>query len=317
MSDKHTLDIIIPVYNEEECLPALFNRLLNVKERFMLQDVVTSFIFINDHSTDNSLNLLVTFCSNYDFAKIISFSRNFGHQIALTAGFDYSDADYTAVMDADLQDPPEVFFDMFTEAVTHNYDIVYGQRASRKSETVFKRITAFAFYRIINLLCDTEIPKDTGDFRLVSRRIVAEFRQMGEKHRFVRGMFPWLGFKQKALVYHRDERYAGETKYPLRKMISFAANAIFSFSNIPLVSATYIGLSVAFLGFLFSLYMLYIKFFTSESVSGVTSIILSIMIIGGVQITLLGILGQYVGRIFDEVKQRPLYIVERTINIGK
>jgi len=246
--------------------------------------------------------------------KIISLSRNFGHQIAITAGIDLASGDYVAVIDGDLQDPPELIADMYRKALT-GFDVVYGKRLKRAGETIFKKVTAAAFYRFLNYMCEIDIPTDTGDFRLMSRKVVDAFKQMRERHRFVRGMVPWLGFKSAPLEYDRAERFAGETKYPLSKMLAFATNAILSFSSKPLTMAIRLGFLTIFVGLIGATYMLYLKLFTSIPVPGLTAVLLSIVLFSGVQILLIGIVGEYISRIFEESKGRPLYLVAETINI--
>ncbi|MGV8172336.1 MAG: glycosyltransferase family 2 protein [Candidatus Woesearchaeota archaeon] len=310
---KDTLDIIIPIYNEQECIPMLMKRLFSLRKKIHSKADV-NFMFINDGSKDKSLMLLSKYADKNNFVKIINFSRNFGHQLAVTAGIDYADADYVVIIDADLQDPPEVVYDMYMKA-KEGYDIVYGQRIKRKGETVFKKATATLFYRFINKMCDIEIPLDTGDFRLISRKVVNTLRSMREKHRFIRGMVPWSGFKSYPFRYHRDERFAGETKYPLKKMIRLAKDAIFSFSDKPLKVATYFGSVVIVLGSLSLLFLLYLRFFTTYYVSGITAVIALLMILSGVQIMIMGVMGEYIGRIFEESKRRPLYIVDDVQNL--
>jgi glycosyltransferase involved in cell wall biosynthesis len=309
-----SLDIVVPVYNEASCIGELVSQLVSLKEK--LRGVKTSFIFVDDGSRDESLAILERHAARHDFVRIISFSRNFGHQVAVTAGLDAATADYVAIIDADLQDPPELIEEMLKTAMSGT-DIVYGQRIARKGETILKKITAKVFYRILSRLCDVDIPKDTGDFRLISRRVLDSLRTMRERHRFIRGMIPWLGFRSAPLLYHRNKRFAGETKYSFRKMLKFALDAVFSFSVAPLRLATYLGLSTVGLGVLGAAVVLALKFFTNLNVSGVTAIVCAIVIMSGVQILMLGITGEYLGRVFEEGKNRPLYVVEREINIAR
>ncbi|MBI4680582.1 MAG: glycosyltransferase family 2 protein [Nitrospirae bacterium] len=312
LQNKEKLEIIIPIYNEESCLDELFRRLLFLREKLGYLDM--DFIFINDGSKDRSLTILHNYAERHNFIKVINFSRNFGHQIAVTAGLDYADADYIVIMDADLQDPPELIEDMYRKA-KEGFDIVYGKRLTRKGETIFKKVTAKIFYGFINKMCDIEIPTDAGDFRLISKTVLKTLKQMREKHRFVRGMVPWTGFSSTPQLYNRDERYAGKTKYPFKKMVKFALDAIFSFSNVPLRVATYFGLMIVSLGFLGSLLLLYYRFFTSIYVSGITAVILTIIIMSGFQIIFLGLIGEYIGRIFEESKNRPLYVIKNFKNL--
>lgn len=310
---REKLDIVIPVYNEKECLQEMFARLLKLRDDMNFLDV--NFIFVNDGSKDNSLEILYSYADKFDFVKVINFSRNFGHQMAITAGMDFADGDYVAVIDADLQDPPEVIQKMY-EKSKEGFDVVYGKRLARQGESFFKKATAKLFYKFINLLCAIDIPKDTGDFRLITKRVLCSFKQLKEKHRFIRGMIPWVGFRSTPLYYDRDERFAGETKYPLNKMIKFALDAIFSFSNKPLKLANHLGILMILFGFGLGIYMLYMKLFTDLVVPGQTITILTIIIMSGIQVFMLGIIGEYIGRIFEESKDRPLYIIENTVNIN-
>jgi polyisoprenyl-phosphate glycosyltransferase len=259
------------------------------------------------------LTKLLEYASRYPFITILDFSRNFGHQIAVTAGLDQADADYVAIIDADMQDPPELIEDMYHRAKL-GVDIVYGKRLSRKGEALFKRLTARMFYRFISRMCDVEIPEDTGDFRLISRRVLNSVQLMRERHRFLRGMIPWVGFSNEPFLYNRDERYAGETKYPLKKMVKFALDAIFSFSNTPIRIATFTGVVIFCIGLILGLLLIYLRIFTQYTVPGITATILTIIVIGGVQIIMLGVVGEYIGRIFEESKNRPLYILKRVVN---
>lgn len=313
LREKPLLSVVIPIFNEEACLPETVRRLLALEE-MLSHEVSLEFLFVDDGSKDKSLSFLKEMTASYPQIKIIAFSRNFGHQIAITAGIDMAAGDYVAVIDADLQDPPELIEAMYHLALT-GYDIVYGKRRSRAGETLFKRATASAFYRFFSYMCEIDIPTDTGDFRLMSRRVVDAFKQLRERHRFVRGMIPWVGFRATPIEYDRDERYAGETKYPLRKMIGFATNAILSFSKKPLTLAIRVGFVTILIGVTLGLYMLYLKLFTSVPVAGITAVLLSIVVFSGVQIFLIGIVGEYIARIFEEAKGRPLYLVAESINL--
>lgn len=307
------LSIVVPVFNEEESITETVQRLLSLRESLRME-INVELIFVDDGSQDESLLLLRELANKTSCIKVISFSRNFGHQIAITAGIDLAKGDYVAVIDADLQDPPELISDMYRLAL-EGFDVVYGKRRSRAGETVFKKLTAAIFYRALNYMCAIDIPTDTGDFRLMSRKVVDAFKKLRERHRFVRGMVPWLGFRATPLEYDRAERYAGETKYPFRKMLAFAINAILSFSSKPLTIAIHLGFMTIFAGMALGAYMLYLKFFTSIPVPGVTAILLTIIVFGGIQIFLIGLVGEYIARIFEEVKERPLYFISETINI--
>lgn len=313
LQEKNLLSIVVPVFNEEEVLPEALNRLNSLREK-MSSVVTVELIFIDDGSRDASLSILKESARADESIKVLSFSRNFGHQIAITAGMDRAEGDFVAVIDADLQDPPELIVDMYALATT-GYDVVYGKRKSRAGESYFKKATASGFYRTMSYLCDVDIPRDTGDFRVVSRRVVEAFRGLRERHRFVRGMIPWIGFSAVPFEYERKERLAGETKYPLRKMLSFAANAIFSFSKKPLTLAIRVGVATIAIGLLMAIYLIYMKLFTNIPVPGSTSIQVLIVFFSGVQIAFMGVLGEYVARIFEESKARPLYFVSETVNI--
>ena len=292
-----TLDIIVPVFNEESCIDETIKRLENVREN-LNSELDVNIVFVNDGSKDETANIIATYGQNNKYVKLINFSRNFGHQIAVTAGLDNTNADYVAIIDADLQDPPELIIDMYNKT-KDGYDIVYGKRLKRENETAFKKFTAFAFYRVLNYMCDIDIPKDTGDFRLMTKPVVDTLKNMPEHHRFIRGMVPWTGFKSTPIMFNRDERFAGETKYPLSKMLKLASNAIFSFSTKPLKVFYVIGILLLFLAIL--------------NISNVY--LTSLFLVGALQLFGMGLLGEYLGRIFDDVKDRPLYVVKNKINL--
>lgn len=309
------LSVIIPVYNEEESITEAVRRLQKLRED-LSPKIDVELVFIDDGSKDKSLLYLRRFAEQCSFLKVISFSRNFGHQIAITAGIDLAAGDYVAVIDADLQDPPELIADMY-QIAQKGFDVVYGKRRSRAGESLFKKATAAVFYRFLNFMCEIDIPSDTGDFRLMSRRAVEAFKQLRERHRFIRGMVPWLGFRSTFIEYDRRERFAGETKYPFQAMLKFAANAILSFSTKPLAIAIRLGILSIFIGIIGGAYMLYLKLFTDIPVYGLTSILLAIVMFSGVQLFLIGVLGEFVARIFEEVKGRPLYFISETMNIKR
>jgi dolichol-phosphate mannosyltransferase len=245
--------------------------------------------------------------------KVISFSRNFGHQIAITAGMDRAEGDAVVIMDADLQDPPEVVAEMI-QKWREGYDVVYGQRSTRHGESIFKRATAAAFYRLLRMLLPIDVPLDTGDFRLMSRRVVLSMRALREQSRFVRAMVSWVGFRQTAVHYERPERFAGETKYPLRKMMRFAVDGITSFSIVPLRVATWLGLFSGFVAIVTSVWAGYAAI-TGETVPGWATIMIAVALAASAQLIMTGILGEYIGRIYEEVKRRPLYVVADTLNL--
>jgi glycosyltransferase involved in cell wall biosynthesis len=305
-SDAILYSIVIPVYNEAEVLPSLYNRLTRVMEGLVEPYEI---IFVNDGSRDDSTALLRDFQDRDARVKFLSFSRNFGHQIAITAGLDYSSGQAAVVMDVDLQDPPEVI-PRLIEQWRKGYDIVFAVRAKRQGEGFFKRSTAALFYRLFRRMAATEIPLDAGDFRLMSRRAVEALQSIRERNRFIRGLAGWIGFRQTAVTYVRDVRQAGETKYPLKKMLRFALNGLLSFSVVPLQLASYLGFLISSIGFFYIVYAIGLKLFTDRVVLGWTSVMVAVLFLGGVQLISLGIIGEYIGRIYDEVKQRPLYVVD-------
>jgi dolichol-phosphate mannosyltransferase len=307
-----TLSVVVPIYNEVDCFPALLERLLALVPRIAPDTM--EILFVNDGSTDGTDTLLVEAAERHPIVKVLHFSRNFGHQAALTAGLDYADGDFVCIIDADLQDPPEIIPDMLQRA-REGFDIVYGKRRQRAGETLFKRATAALFYRLLGLMCGVEIPKDTGDFRVVTRRVVEAFRRMREKHRFIRGMVPWLGFRSTPFLYDRQHRAAGTTKYSLTKMIRFAMDAMLSFSNFPLRFATILGLLMTAVSAVGMIVDVYLRFFTRYAIPGISAVIFLILLTTGVQCIILGMIGGYIGRIFEETKHRPLYIVAATANV--
>jgi dolichol-phosphate mannosyltransferase len=304
------ISIVVPCYNEGEVLQTTLARLLPIGAR--LDHAEAEFIFVNDGSHDDTLAILRRAAAEDPRIKVISFARNFGHQIAVTAGIDAARGDAVVLIDADMQDPPELIPDMVAKW-REGFDVVYGQRASRDGETRFKKFTAAGFYRVLGRLSEVKIPMDTGDFRLISRPVADVIRDMPERHRFLRGMVAWAGFRQCALPYDRAERSAGETKYPLRKMLGFAADGILSFSRKPLRLALNIGLFAALLALVGILYAIAMRVFTSNWVEGWTALMIAVLFFGGVQLVSIGILGEYIGRIYEETKQRPLYVVAEKI----
>ena len=294
-----TLDIVVPVYNEEDCIEETFKRLCDVKT-LLLDKLHVNFLFVNDGSKDSSIDILKKLALDNQFVKVIDFSRNFGHQIAVTAGLENSNADYVAIIDADLQDPPELIVDMYNKSL-EGYDIVYGKRLKRENETAFKKITAFGFYRVLNSLCNLDIPTDTGDFRFITKDVVDVLKRMPEHNRFIRGMVPWVGFKSAPIEFNREERFAGETHYPLKAMLRLAANGIFSFSLKPLKLINWLGLLLLI--------------FSLVSLIKMNLLSATILFVGAVQLFAIGIVGVYLGRIYEEVLKRPLYIVKDKYNM--
>jgi polyisoprenyl-phosphate glycosyltransferase len=312
-----TLSLVIPIYNEEAVIPELDRRLKTVLAAFA--DLIDSWevVFVNDGSKDDSLNQLRRMSASEPRYKVLSFARNFGHQMAITAGIDRADGQAVVVMDADLQDPPEVVRQMIT-LWRQGFDVVYGVRRKRAGETIFKRLTAAAFYRLLRaMLGGISIPADAGDFRLMSRPVVLAMRALKERHRFVRGMVAWVGFRQTAAYYDREARFAGDTKYPLRKMVRFAIDGITSFSTVPLRFATWLGVFAGLLAVATALWALYIKLFVSGAVQGWTTIIIVVALGASAQLLMIGVLGEYIGRIYEEVKRRPLYLVAEEINLSQ
>ena len=312
LSCSQNLSIVVPIYNESKCFPILLSRLLALSSR--LPQCTIEIIFVDDGSSDETPKLLAIAAAENPCVKVIQFSRNFGHQAALTAGVDHANGDWVCIIDGDLQDPPELIPDILAKAL-EGYDIVYAQRRSRAGETRFKKVSAACFYRIIALISKIEIPADTGDFRIVSRRVVLAFRQMRETHRFIRGIFPWVGFRSAAFLYDRQVRYAGSTKWYLGKMLCFAFNALFSFSNFPLRIAVFLGLAMTIISFAGLILILYFRFLTTFYVPGISAVIFLICLTSGMHFILLGIYGEYIGRIFEQSKQRPLYVIASTANL--
>ncbi|HAJ35465.1 MAG TPA: glycosyltransferase [Chloroflexi bacterium] len=302
---RPVFSVVIPVWNEEEVIPVLYERLVQTMDSTGERWEV---IFVNDGSRDRSLELLTDLSRRDARVKVLNFSRNFGHQIAITAGFDYAEGDAVIVMDADLQDPPEVLLRMIAKW-REGYDVAYAVRTKRMGETRFKLWTASAFYRLIRYIADVDIPLDAGDFRLMDRKVVLAMRQLREKNRFMRGLSSWVGFKQVAVEYERAARYAGETKYPLRKMLRLANNAITSFSHVPLQLAMYTGFFFAGLAGLGIVIAIILRLFGHDTLTGQATTLVSVLFLGGVQLIFLGIIGEYLGRIYDEVKDRPLYLI--------
>lgn len=308
-----TLSIIVPCFNEELVITQTYDRLASVARD--LSGYETELVFVDDGSRDGTLARLREFAEQDSSVRVIAFARNFGHQVAVTAGIDAAVGDALVIIDADLQDPPELIVEMIAKW-REGYDVVYGTRVERSGESWFKLVTARAFYRLLNRLSNVPIPLDTGDFRLISRRVADALRAMPERDRFLRGMVSWVGFKQWALPYHRAARYAGETKYPLRKMFRFATDGILSFSSVPLRISVGLGLLSAALALLGILYALVLRIFTQIWVEGWTALMIAVLFIGGVQLISVGILGAYVGRIYNEIKGRPLYVVQERIGFG-
>ncbi|MFC4778675.1 glycosyltransferase family 2 protein [Paenibacillus sp. GCM10023252] len=309
MSNTHHYSVVIPVYNEEEVIPTTYARLTSV-----MRGLGESYelIFVNDGSRDRTYDYLRETALRDSHVKVLDFSRNFGHQIAITAGMNAAAGDAVVVIDADLQDPPELIPEMISRW-KDGYEVVYAKRKQRKGETWFKLATASLFYRLLRSMTDVDIPVDTGDFRLIDRKVCDTMNTLSEKNRFVRGLVSWVGYKQIAVEYDRDERLAGETKYPLRRMLKLSLDAMTSFSQKPLKLATYAGFTVSGLSFISLVVTVCMKLFTDSTVAGWASLLSVVLMLNGFILLILGIVGEYIGRIYDESKGRPLYIVRESV----
>ncbi|MBA95157.1 MAG: glycosyltransferase [Rickettsiales bacterium] len=307
------LSVVVPIYNEESLLKTVFERFDSLTEQLAhtldikLHDF--ELIYVNDGSTDSSLELLHEEVVNKQYVSCINLARNFGHQVAITAGINHAKGDAVVVIDGDLQDPPECILDLYA-VYAKGVDVVYAKRKHRLGESWFKLITAAIFYKIISFFSQIPIIQNVGDFRLMSRRVVDVFNKMPEQHRFIRGMIPWVGFKQDWIYYKRDKRYAGKTKFSFQKMLRFSIDGITSFSTVPLKIMSLIGISLSFLGAIYAGYALYEKLVFQSAIEGWTSIVILILVMGGVQLICLGVIGEYIARIHDQVKNRPLYVIE-------
>ncbi|HDR7623053.1 TPA: glycosyltransferase family 2 protein [Bacillus mycoides] len=307
------ISVVVPMYFEEEVAQECYNRLKSV----MLQNNINyEFVFVNDGSTDRTMEILSEIAANDYRTKIVNFARNFGHQVAVTAGIAAAKGDAIVIIDADLQDPPEVIPELIAKW-EEGYEVVYAKRKQRKGETWFKLLTAKYFYKFLNYMSDIDIPKDTGDFRIIDRKVADVFNQMTERNRFIRGMMSWVGFRQTYVEYERDERFAGETKYPLKKMIKFASDGIIAFSTKPLRIVMSLGLLSVLISIAVLLYTITVKIIGNDTQTGWASIMVAITFFSGIQLLGLGIVGQYIARIYDESKNRPIYIVKETINVAE
>lgn len=304
------LSVIVPMYNEEEVIDVTYRRL---KAVLATLGETYEIIFVNDGSRDKTSDIVRAICKADRTVKLVEFSRNFGHQIAVTAGMDHASGRAVVLIDADLQDPPELIIDMVARW-RDGYDVVYGKRIERKGESWFKKITATLFYRLLRAMTSVNIPLDAGDFRLMDRKVCDAISSMRERSRFIRGMVGWAGFKQTSVDYVREERFAGETKYPLRKMIRLSLDAMTSFSTKPLKIASILGFVLSAIGFVYLFVVLYQRFFTDSTTEGWTSLIAISLLFHGITLSLLGVLGEYIGRTYEEAKRRPLYLVSDAIN---
>ena len=304
--------IVVPIFNEEEIVNEMYRRMSAMMDGL---DGPSELILVNDGSQDRSFELMRGLASRDPRVKILSFSRNFGHQMAITAGIDHAAGDAVVVIDADLQDPPEVIPNLIKEW-QNGAELVYAQRSERKGETFFKKFTASFFYRLITSMTDLKIPVDTGDFRLMDRKVVEVLKEVREHHRFMRGLSVWVGFKQVGVQYVRQERFAGTTKYPLRKMLRFAADGITSFSYVPLQMAMTLGFILAGVALVSIPVVAVLRMVGNNFFGGQATTLISVLFLGGVQLIFLGIIGEYLGRIYNEVKKRPLYIVSEKLGFN-
>jgi dolichol-phosphate mannosyltransferase len=304
-STSPRFSIVVPIYNEAENIPVLYPRIREVMDQM---GEPWELILVDDGSTDGSTDLVRSLKAQDGRVRPVIFARNFGHQIAVTAGLDFCRGDAVVIIDADLQDPPEVILEMI-QKWRQGFEVVYAVRSEREGETWFKEFTASLFYRLIYRITDVDIPLDTGDFRLLDRKVVAVMRQMRERHRFLRGMSVWVGFRQTGVSYKRAARFAGKTKYPFKKMLKFATDAITSFSYFPLQLAMYLGFLAAGISILAIPVVIVLRASGSQAFFGQATTLIAVLFLGGVQLIFLGILGEYIGRLYDEAKGRPLYIV--------
>ena len=300
------LSIVVPAYNEEEVLPSFHKRLADVLDAM---DVLAEVIYVNDGSRDGTMKCMENIRSKDDRIAILDLSRNFGKEIAMSAGLDHSHGDAVVVIDADLQDPPEIIPELFRQW-QNGYDVVYAQRVDRAGESWLKRITAHLFYRVMKRVTRVDVPGDTGDFRLISRRAVDSLKKLREQHRFMKGLFAWIGYPQIGVPYHRDPRFAGRTKWSYWKLWNFALEGITSFTIAPLQLSTYFGLLVAFGAFIYALVVIVKTLIFGDPVKGYPSLMVVILFLGGIQLFTIGVIGEYLGRTFNESKQRPLYLLK-------
>jgi dolichol-phosphate mannosyltransferase len=313
---KKKLSVVIPCFNEEANILELYKRVTQASKKSFSSAKKGGgggyeIIFINDGSTDSTWNIIRQLAKKDKHVVGINLSRNHSHQIALSAGLSFVSGDVILIIDADLQDPPELLPKML-KIYNQGCDVVFGVRRSREGETLFKKISAYLFYRFINILSDSVIPKDTGDFRLVSRRVVDLLIAMPEQYRFLRGMVAWAGFKQLPIYYDRKKRFAGETNYPFRKMLKFALDAVTGFSVRPLKIASYLGFLMFFVSISFFLYII-INYFNGANVKGWSSIICSLLFLSGIQLLMIGLIGEYIGRVYIQSKNRPLFVISEVI----
>ncbi|MBN1326976.1 MAG: glycosyltransferase [Candidatus Cloacimonetes bacterium] len=307
------MSVIIPCYNEEEIILDTYSRTKAVLSGMKLQD--REILFIDDGSIDSTLDLLSTIAQQDSIVRILSFSRNFGHQAAVSAGLHHCRGKVALIMDADLQDPPELLPEIINTYLEQQAEVVYCVRTTRQGEGWFKKVTAKLFYRLINRLSETKFPLDTGDFRLVDRQVIEQFKKLPEKHKYLRGLISWIGFKQVPFYYEREERGKGSTKYPISKMIRFALTGLTYFSRKPLNISIGAGFLCILIGLFLTVYTFIAKFSdTIQTVPGWSSLLIAVIFFGGIQLFTIGIIGIYLGNVFEEIKGRPEYIISRVIN---
>jgi len=304
-----TYSVVIPAYNEEEVITETYKRLSEVM-RGMGESY--ELVFVNDGSRDRTAEIIAGFCACDENVRLVNFSRNFGHMPAISAGMEYARGAAVFIIDADLQDPPEVFPQM-AEKWREGYHVVYGQREKREGESWFKKASAKFFYRFLRSMTSVDLPLDTGEFRLIDRKVCDAVNKLPEKNRYIRGLVSWVGFKQTAVPYVRQERFAGKTKYPLRKMLAFAMDAITAFSYKPLKLATTLGFLIALFSFVYLLVIFYQFFFTDTTITGWASTMGILLLTQGIVMMILGLMGEYIGRLYEEIKNRPAYIVQEVI----
>ncbi|MCL1844471.1 MAG: glycosyltransferase family 2 protein [Defluviitaleaceae bacterium] len=305
-----TFSVVVPAFNEEEVIAETYARLTAIMQKM---NEPYELVFVNDGSRDKTAEIIAEFCAKDSSVRLVDFSRNFGHMPAISAGMEHARGDAIFIIDADLQDPPEIFPEM-AEKWREGFHVVYGQREKRMGESVFKKISAKIFYRFIRRMTSVDMPVDTGEFRLIDRKVCDAVNKLPEKSRYIRGLVSWVGFRQTAVLYVRAERFAGKTKYPLRKMISFAVDAVVSFSYKPLRIATTLGFFISLTGFIYLAIILYQALFTETTVAGWASTTGIVVFTQGIVLMILGIIGEYIGRIYDEIKNRPAYIVRAVID---
>lgn len=310
---KPNMTIIVPVFNEEQTLTELFNHLDKLKAKLTKLDI--SFLFINDGSTDNSLKILEGLSNKYKYVKIISFTRNFGHQAAIAAGINFCTDDYAVIIDADLQDPPNEIENLYLKSL-EGYDVVHAKRVRRIGETYFKKITAVLFYKLFNYLSDTKIPNNVGDFKLINKKVLNELKKLKEKNKFIRGLVPWTGFKSTYHEYERNERFAGHTKYNIFQMLKLAIDGSISFSSKIINFFSILSILITSLSFLFGIYLIIYKLiYLNKIIPGFTALITCIIFFSGTILMFLSIIAQYIIRIQVQVKDRPEYVIKQIVNL--